>query len=107
MPHIVYLSGTFTTSHGEPVVGRVRCTPERLWVIAQNVPWASLAADVELDPTGSFLVALTPTDSDPVSWRYLVETPAGGFRVDLPWRSSIYRLKELIDAHHAVPWTTE
>src|SRR5215831_14495442 len=104
MPRIVYLSGKLTARHG-PVQGLVRCTPERLWVVEGTTTWASLAPDAPLDHTGEFAVALTPTDTDAVPWHYLIETPAGAYRVELPWREQMYHLRELIDAHRAVPRT--
>jgi len=104
MPRYVSLTGSFTCQ-GRPVQGLVRCTPERLWVLENSIHWASLAPDVPL-VYGHFAVALTPTDTDAVPWHYIIETPAGAFRSQLPWRESPYHLKELIDVHRAVPWTT-
>jgi len=103
MPKYVTLTGRFT-AHGRPVQGVVRCTPERLWVYQHDTHWASLAPEVPL-VYGCFTVALTPTDADSVPWHYLIETPAGIYRVELRWREQPYHLKELIDAHRAVPRT--
>ena len=40
-------------------------------------------------------------------FHYLIETPAGTFRTELPWQREPYHLKELIDGHRAIAWTAD
>jgi len=74
-------------------------------VFDQNVPWASLAPTVELNIDGYFEARLTSTDNDHPHFHYLIETPVGTFRTELPWQREPYHLKELIDGHRAIAWT--
>lgn len=95
MPRRVTVVGQFV--RGEtPVRGRVRFTPDQLWVIEEGVAWATLAPEAELWEDGRFAVELTASSW----WKYLVETPAGEFHLRIPYREAEYTLKELIDVHH-------
>lgn len=85
---------------GHPVRGMVRFTPERLWVVQAGVHWATLAPEVILDHDGTFCVEVTPTNTDEVPWYYRAETPAGVFRLTVPYINIGWLLKDLIDEHH-------
>ena len=100
MPTSVTCYGSFARGQS-PVQGLVRFTPERLWVIEDGVTWAVLAPWAELDAQGRFEVQLTPTDTDTVPWYYLVETPAGCWRVRVYKQCPRYGLKELIVEHRS------
>jgi hypothetical protein len=102
MPRTVTVTSQFTCN-GVPIRGIVRFTPSRLWVIEGKTAWASLCPTHVLDGQGGFSAEVTPTDSDPVPWYYRVCTPAGTFKVKIPWSEQGYRLKELIDDHHPGP----
>jgi hypothetical protein len=97
MPAIVTVTGSFVYTSGKAVRGLVRFTPCRGWVIEDGVAWATLAPEVMLGSDGSFSAQVTPTDSDDVSWCYLVESPAGTFHITVPTTEVGYTLKELID----------
>lgn len=105
MPTAVSVYGSFARGQS-PVQGLIRFTPERLWVIESNIPWASLAPEQQLDSQGRFEVLLTPTDTDSVPWYYLVETPAGTWRIRVFKQIRRYGLKELIVEHHPRSGTT-
>jgi hypothetical protein len=100
MPVSVTVYGSFARGQ-TPVQGLVRFTPERLWVICDDIPWASLAPEVQLDANGRFEVDLTATDNDSVPWYYQVESPAGLFRIRVFKQCSCYGLKELIVEHRS------
>jgi len=102
MPGFVTVYGSFARGR-EPVHGLVRFTPERLWVIENEVPWATLAPWTELDAEGRFEVRLTPTDTDTVPWYYQVESPAGCWRIRVYKKCPTYGLKELIVEHRPGP----
>ena len=102
MPQISVVSGSFSCD-GKPVEGWVQFTPSRLWVIQQGIPWACLAPTKRLDPDGSFVVLLTPTDTDYVPWHYLVDTPAGSFKILVPKNVAMHNLRELVD-HPPSSW---
>jgi len=73
-------------------------------VICDQIPWACLAPEVQLDHLeGRFFVSLTPTDSDPVPWYYVIETPAGAYRLAVPYRAKAWTLKELIVVNRLGP----
>lgn len=95
MPQICVVTGSFS-QRGRPVDGWVRFTPSRLWVIERGVAWACLAPTVQLE-LGGFAALLTPTDSDSVPWYYVVETPAGTFKISLSGQASTYELRELVE----------
>jgi hypothetical protein len=59
-----------------------------------------LAPEQVLRSDGSFSVQLTPTDTDPLWWRYRVESPAGTWELSVPWVKTGYTLKELVSEHH-------
>jgi hypothetical protein len=96
MPRICLVTGSFSQGN-RPVQGLVRFTPSRLWVVEDGITWGCLAPTTELDDEGSFTVGLTPTDTDSVPWYYLVQTPAGNFKVVLSQNGAKYSFKELID----------
>jgi hypothetical protein len=102
MPASVTVYGSFARGQ-TPVQGLVRFTPERLWVIENGICWAALAPWTELDAEGRFEVLLTPTDTDTVPWYYLVETPAGNWRIRVYRQCPVYGLKELIVEHRPGP----
>jgi len=102
MPGFVTVYGSFARGQ-HPVRGVVRFTPERLWVIENEVPWATLAPWKELDEEGRFEVRLTPTDTDTVPWYYQVESPAGSWRIRVFKQHPVYGLKELIVEHRPGP----
>jgi hypothetical protein len=102
MPRTVVVSGSFFRQ-GQPVHGLVRFTPGRLWVMDQQVAWACLAPEVQLDHAGSFVVQVTATDNDAILWPYFIETPAGTFKVYIPWDECGYTLRGLINEHCAGP----
>ena len=93
------VTGSFHRN-GQPVQGLVRFTPSRLWVVHGGITWACLAPEVMLSADGSFSVQVTPTDSDPVWWRYVIETPAGWWEVSIPACEVGVTLKGLIGEHH-------
>ena len=96
MPRTCIITGSFTNK-GVPVVGGwIRFTPMRMWVVIENTAWACLAPAVWLDHEGGFEVEVTPTDTDTVPWKYLIDSPAGQFSVDVPWSETDHALKELI-----------
>jgi len=101
MPTTVTVTGSFIRNL-RPVLGMVRFTPERLWVIDGGVAWATLAP-VAVLADGRFTVEVTPTDSDGVPWYYRVETPAGNWRLRISRARPHYGLKELLDEHHPGP----
>jgi len=88
------------TRNDEPVQGLVRFTPSRLWVVRDGITWACLAPEVRLSEDGSFTVEVTPTDTDPVWWRYLIETPAGWWEASIPHNEAGYTLRGLVGEHH-------
>jgi hypothetical protein len=101
MPKTVTVTGSFQRKNGSPVQGLVRFEPSRLWVIQNDIAWACLAPEAQLAKDGSFSVELTPTDTDPVWWRYRVDSPAGIFEISIPYVRTGYTLKELVvDVHH-------
>jgi hypothetical protein len=83
--------------------GLVQFTPRRLWVVRDGIHWACLAPQVWLDYAGCFTVQVTATDNDAISWDYEIRTPAGTFRVPIPWSEAGWSLRELIDEHHPGP----
>ena len=105
MPRTVTVTGSFQHKNGRPVQGLVRFMPNRLWVIQDEVAWACLAPEPVLASDGSFSVQLTPTDTDPIWWRYRVESPAGAWELSVPWVKTGYTLKELVSEHHPGPRT--
>lgn len=94
------VTGSFQRKDGRPVQGLVRFTPSRLWVVVKDITWACLAPEVQLAEDGSFSVQVTPTDTDSVWWRYLIETPAGWWEVSVPHNEAGYTLKGLVGEHH-------
>ena len=94
-PPTCTITGSFEQGK-RPVQGLVRFTPERLWVIQEGIAWAVLAPEIELEADGSFVVQVTPTNIDPVPWRYLVETPAGSFKISVAMTEMGHTLKELL-----------
>jgi hypothetical protein len=68
-----------------------------MWVIEENVAWATLAPELMLSEVGSFTAQVTATDTDSVPWCYSAETPAGTFQITVPYYEVGYTLKELID----------
>jgi hypothetical protein len=100
MPRTVPITGSFAYPGGQPVLGKVVFTPQRLWVMQEGVAWASLAPVVELDRQGSFLVYVTPTDTDSVPWHYQVEAPNGVAIFSVPWVKTGYSLRELLHDSH-------
>lgn len=106
MPRYCHVSGSFTQD-GRPVMGMIRFTPSRLWVVEDGIHWACLAHTQTLDEDGSFDAFLTPTDTDRVPWHYIVESPAGLFNVLLPQLGQSYSLRELVDHCQVRPWRKE
>ena len=94
MPKICMVTGSFSQG-GRPVQGWVRFTPSRLWVSDEGQYWACLAPTVQLE-VGGFTALLTPTDTDQVPWHYLVETPAGNFRIVVSQSGNSYDLRKLV-----------
>lgn len=94
------VTGRLLHRNERPVQGLVRFTPHRLWVVRDGITWACLAPETQLAPDGSFSVQVTPTDTDPVWWRYMIETPAGWWEVSVPQNAAGYTLKGLIGEHH-------
>jgi len=94
------VTGSFVCQ-GRPVAGLVRFVPERLWLVQDGTCWATLAPTVRLSSDGSFVAEVTATDYG--GWHYLVQTPAGSFRVMVPWHPTGHSLKELIGEHHPGP----
>lgn len=105
MPRTVTVTGSFQHESGSPARGLVRFTPLRLWVVHDDIAWATLAPQKELAEDGSFTVQLTPTDTDCIWWRYRVESPAGSHELSVPWVKTGYSLRELINEHHPGPGT--
>lgn len=101
-PARVTVTGSFA-NHDRPVQGLVRFTPGRLWVVASNITWACLAPEVWLDPDGSFVAQVTPTDTDAIMWTYKVCTPAGCWLVYIPTNDAGWSLRELIYEHRPGP----
>lgn len=97
------VTGSFQHKNYRPVQGQIRFTPSRLWVVRDNITWACLAPEVALCEDGSFSVEVTPTDTDAVWWRYLIETPAGAWSVSVPYCEAGYTLRGLIGEHHPGP----
>jgi hypothetical protein len=102
-PPTVTITTQFTRGNSLPVQGLVRFTPSRLWVMHDGIAWACLAPEVELAADGSFSVEVTPTDTDVVWWRYLVETPAGAWDLSVPYAEAGHTLRELIGVDHPGP----
>ena len=94
------VTGRLQHRNGTPVQGLVRFTPSRLWVVHENITWACLAPETRLAADGSFSVQVTPTDTDPIWWRYMIETPAGWWEVSVPHNVAGQTLKGLIGEHH-------
>ena len=98
-PPTCTVTGAFTfEGEDRPVQGLVRFTPERLWVIREGIAWAVLAPEVQLEKDGSFVVQVTPTNIDSVPWRYLVETPAGPFKIAVAMNETGHTLRELLQS---------
>lgn len=87
--------------NGRPVQGLVRFTPRRPWIPCEGVTWATLGPELRLDADGRFTAIVTATDSDAIMWDYLVQTPAGDFRVYVPWNQKAWTLRELVNEHRA------
>ena len=105
-PRKVMITGSFVTRSQEPATGWVYFTPCRLWVVQGKQAWACLAPTVLLDSAGSFTTFLTPTDTDYIPFCYTVLTPAGEFRIKVPYTEVGHTLKELLDADHPGPRPT-
>ena len=105
-PTTVTVTGTLQHRGGLPVQGLIRFTPSRLWVVCDGIAWACLAPEVRLSQDGSFVVEVTPTDVDPIWWRYLIETPAGWWEVSVPQNVLGHTLKGLVGEHHPGSRTT-
>jgi hypothetical protein len=99
-PRACAITGSFTRQ-GVPVAGFISLMPSRLWVIRDDVAWATLAPVVQLDSMGGFTIEATPTNSDVVPWFYQVDCPAGLFDIYVPWKENGHTLKELISEHRA------
>jgi hypothetical protein len=72
-------------------------------VVQGGITWACLAPEVYLSGDGSFVVEVTPTDADPIWWRYLVETPAGRWEVSVTGSETGHTLRELVGEHRSGP----
>ena len=94
MPSMVQVVGGFSRN-GEPARGWIQFIPSRLWVVEDNIHWACLAPTIKLDEMGQFAVLLTPTDTDPVPWFYLVKSDAGQWVIS-PKGHKILHLKDLV-----------
>lgn len=92
----VKVQGSFVTEDGYRVEGLVAFVPDRLWVMIGSKAMATFAPVVELD-NGAFEVELTPTDTGWTRWRYKAITPAGVFKIAVPYQESPHLLKDLID----------
>lgn len=95
MPRLCVVTGSFS-KNDKPVEGWVQFTPSRLWVIERGIAWACLAPTVKLE-VGGFAAFVTPTDTDPVPWYYIVDTPAGCFKISIPRKGAEYTLRELVE----------
>jgi hypothetical protein len=100
----VHVIGGFSTERGRiPARGAmIRFTPLRMWVIDRGVAWACLAPEMILDH-GGFDVQVTPTDTDPVPWKYLVDCPAGRYLIEVPGTQMIWSFKDLASAGSKIP----
>src|SRR3954469_17969745 len=94
------VTGSFVYKNGHPAQGVVRFIPSRLWVVRGGITWACLAPEVPFSGDVSFAVEVTPTDSDPIWWRYKIETPAGSWEVSIPYCEVGYTLRGLTGEHH-------
>lgn len=95
-PMTVLVTGRFECN-GKPVRdGIVQFLPERCWVAHAGTFYGCLGPTTDTDENGCFSVRLTPTDSDAVCWKYKVFTPAGEFRVEVPWSEIGHTLADLI-----------
>jgi len=93
-PPTVAVTGSFIRN-GRPVIGSVYFLPERMWVYYHGTCWATLAPAITLN-NGAFMAELTPTNTDYVPWQYKVFTPAGVFKLDIPWVDIGHSLVELV-----------
>jgi hypothetical protein len=100
VPKPCTITGTFTRE-GVAVPGYISFMPSRLWVIQEDVAWATLAPVAQLNHRGGFTLEVTPTNTDRVPWFYRVATPAGVYDVYVPWSETGHSLKELINEHRA------
>jgi hypothetical protein len=102
-PRTVTVTGSFVWTKGGGVTGCVEFMPSRLWVFVNACYWATLAPHQVLSKDGSFCVQVTPTDADSVMWYYWARTPAGIYRVHIPYDVNGYTMRELINEHR--PWS--
>ncbi len=91
---VVEVSGRFVDEHKQPIAGRIKFTPQMMWVEEDEVFYPCLGPDVALDE-GRFKVLLTRTDQHGPTWRYTVETPMGTWTFALTEDGPI-ALKELL-----------
>jgi hypothetical protein len=94
-PDKVLVTGIFVRGDG-PATGWVHFLPERCWVFHHGYYWATLGPVARLDDNGGFSVFLTPTDADAVLWHYRVYSPAGAYRIAVPYDEVGHTLSHLI-----------
>ena len=98
------ITATLEYSDGHPVQGQVRFEPSRLWVIKDGVAYACLAPEVQLEPDGSFVAQVTPTDADECPFLYRVFMPDGvSYEIPVPKNATGYTLRGLVGEHHSGP----
>jgi hypothetical protein len=75
------VGGRFVRDNGDPVVGRVKFSPSKIWLDDEDgKTYPCLAPEVDL-VDGRFSVALTRTDTYKYPWYYKVETPIGTYSI--------------------------
>lgn len=72
--------GRFVNAHKQPIEGKIRFVPSRVWVEEDGVAYPTMAPDVPL-VDGRFIVALTRTDQHGLPWHYTVECPLGTWTI--------------------------
>ncbi len=76
-----YIEGRFVHENGEPVLGRVKFTPSKIWLDDDDGnTYPCLAPEVTLED-GAFTVEVTRTDTYIYPWFYTVDTPLGTFTI--------------------------
>lgn len=81
----VMIKGRFVNERTkQPVQGRIKFIPQRLWVNEEDIAYAALAPEMDL-VGGYFYAQLTPTHGhDDVPWMYTVECPVGTWNIEIP-----------------------
>jgi hypothetical protein len=78
----VTVTGRFVDQNRNPIAGRVRFIPSRLFLVEHGVTWATRAPEVDL-VEGRFSVELSRTDQHHVDWFYVVDSPMGAMIVKI------------------------